>query len=183
MSENNKQRNSQLEVLNRIMPMMRETFEKRKKLEKLKDQIRTDQQQLQLEEEGVQIIKCIQNPKFKRFLNTLANARIHELQERISEKNILKESMENEICIEEMFYVRPGEFLKGIRLTEEEAKKDTVILLYFMWLTKMRPDELFSEYFKSTRNLSRTNSSLETYLISSELSDFPYAKDFRNIFA
>ena len=128
-------RKEQLEVLEQIIPMVRETFEKRKRVERLNKQISSYKQQLQSERKeqlALLLENSIQSEKANSILNSMYKPRMQEIQLEISKREKIIEKLKKEIFIEELTYKGPGEFLKGIRLTEDEAKKDTILLLYFM---------------------------------------------------
>lgn len=172
-------RQTKVEVLNHIIPMLRKTFEKRKELESLKTEIRECQNEIQVRKAEIKALKSLSFRGDR--LKAILSKEIEMLKAEILEKQHQQETMEKEIFIEESCYKAQSKLVRGVCLKPEEVE-DTVLMLYFMWISKMAQNDLFANYFESTRNFSRTNGSLQLNLISRELNDFPYERRFGNIF-
>lgn len=172
-------RQEKVNVLNYIMPRVRETFEKRKKVEALKAEIRESKRAIKVRKDEIKALAAL-SQKGDRIESVLKKE-VEMLKEEIQKKKQLQASIETEISIDECSYKAQGKLVKGICLKQEEVK-DAALMLYFMWVSKMKKDDLFEAYFETTKNLSRTNGSLKTNLISSELNNFPYDEEFEYIF-
>ena len=172
-------RQKKVEVLNYIMPMLRKSFSKRKKVEALKAEIKENENAIEVRKKEIEDLAAL-SQKGNR-IKTLLKKEIEMLKEEILGKKALKRTIEKELVIEERFYKAQSELVKGICLKQDEVE-DAAVMLYFMWTSKMKKEDLFEAYFETTKNLSRTNGSLQTNLISRELNNFPYNTEFADIF-
>lgn len=172
-------RQEKVEVLNYIMPKVRVTFEERKMLEALKAEIKEYQTAIKVRKEEIKDLDMLSR-KGDRIRDFLTKE-IETLKNEVQKKKKIQEMMENSISIDESFYKAQAKLVKGICLKQEEVK-DAALMLYFMWVSKIKKDDLFEAYFETTKNLSRTNGSLKTNLISSQLNNFPYDEEFTYIF-
>jgi hypothetical protein len=183
-----------LEELMRILAVANETYKKRKILVKHEEELQLLKQNL--EQQAVKLAKLdtsLANWKkinVDKVTNSMNEAR-EEILEDIINLQIKIDSQEQRVAAEkesiyneEKDYSFIALYLRGRHISEDELKEiDLEVLLYFMWATKIRVDEIITEP-PIFYNLVKTNSQISNEeMIIKSLKDLTiYLKQFKEIF-
>lgn len=145
--------------LERILPMLRKSLNKDRRAQKIDSIVTELEDNLNWENEILSLFKETRENIKKRGLE------LPEIEEKIQKfendillkiENLSKEIRKlceehnrivDELEVEETYYRTVCRFLKGIKIRKKQVSPSEFdTLLYFMWITRMNPNDLFDNF-------------------------------------